>query len=339
MEGITLKMSIVVILALFVGTFCVNAQESRKEAEDCAGLKQLARYIETVGRKYSVADSCKVFSNCSGLHCSGSIFTNPFSLSIGVQHCQDPVQLWLYLRAPKLNVDESRVLTNGVKVQLLPRPVSLLREVSVQPKLVKRNGNITIGGRLCYTLLLQSACQNMNDISIPVSEKLCSMDGKSTHSAPTGRAKLSTDKIHTGATKTKPMTTKKTKVVTGMASQTPKGPHSKGSAGTGRIKTAMTNTSTARMKTNMTGTSTTVTKHSHHSGASHMGDHNGSKARPALSTGAKVALVTSVLLLATLILGIFVYWRRLKNRRPAYYNDINVNREDEDPFFDSHLTL
>ena len=31
-------------------------------------------------------------------------------------------------------------------------------------------------GRICYTLILP-ACQNMNEISLPVSEKMCSIDG------------------------------------------------------------------------------------------------------------------------------------------------------------------
>ncbi len=62
-----------------------------------------------------------------------------------------------------------------------------------------------------------------------------------------------------------------------------------------------------------------------------------------LSTGAEVGIAVSVILVLLLILGLVVYWRRLKRRGPMYYNDIFVNRadnfEDDEPLFDSHLVL
>ena len=58
-----------------------------------------------------------------------------------------------------------------------------------------------------------------------------------------------------------------------------------------------------------------------------------------------MAIGTSAILVIVLILGLFLYWRKLMKRRPAYYNDILTNRDsmqgfdDEEPLFDSHLVL
>ena len=58
-----------------------------------------------------------------------------------------------------------------------------------------------------------------------------------------------------------------------------------------------------------------------------------------LSTGATVGLISSMILLLLLAVGLFAYWRRLKKRSPAYYNDITVNRYDDEPLVDDHLVL
>ena len=70
-----------------------------------------------------------------------------FFISMGLQHCQNPVRLWLHLVAPNLKLDEWRVLKDGIKTDIVKDLQVSLLPVSayVVPKLKVKNNNITIG--------------------------------------------------------------------------------------------------------------------------------------------------------------------------------------------------
>ena len=84
-----------------------------------------------------------------GIKCTGGIFGNSFSVSVGMEHCEKPVRLWMHLSVQNMNVDEWRELKDGTRTDIfkdktLPTIVPVKATAYVIPNFERTGDNITL---------------------------------------------------------------------------------------------------------------------------------------------------------------------------------------------------
>ncbi|XP_065056349.1 uncharacterized protein LOC135684612 [Rhopilema esculentum] len=320
-----------VALTFFAIFLLVEGDGSDKSTEDCQAFNTLGDKIEALAKSYKLADSCTTFSNCSGIKCTGGIFGRSFRVSVGMEHCEKPVRLWMHLSVQSMNIDEWRELKDGIRTDIfkdktLPAILPVTASAYVIPNFERTGNNITLSGDMCVSsALLGSKCQTIPKVSLPVSRAMCDQKGgvvTPTVRTPKPVTRQSSNTTATKAPKPAEHSTKKLDALSRSSTEQIT-TFSKGN----------TKKEQSSYPTKVLQSSTPKKSHAKVHGRKHSSGASG------ISTGTKVAIVSSVILAILLLIGLFAYWRKLKKKRPAYYNDITINAGDEEPFMDSHLVL
>eukprot|EP00794_Sanderia_malayensis_P012926 gene12926-14258_t len=322
------------LFAAGIALLCIKICEgATTKNPECQGLQSLADHFKAVTGTQIAKSSglnnvnCQVFHNCSGIWCAGQLRGKNFNGTTYLEHCDKPIKILVHLKAPGSGVDEWKAFEDGQDVVFqLPTPFGNL-PLTVTPSLKRNGNNIEIKFKACtkMPIIPNPVCNQIQETSVQVSRTTCptqkpgnrtttakSMTSSAMKPRTTGKAS-----IPSAATTERKLSTKK---------QT-----------TGTVPTHSTIKLTTLLPTGKTHTVGHKKKNAalSHNSASH-----------GLSTGGKVAIVVSVILVCLLTLGLIAYWRKLKRRgSPMYYNDIFVNRnsrsdlDDDEPLFESHLVL